>query len=406
MSNINQYPLTATQINDEDFYDVDYWNGATYETRKISGANLKAAIGALYLPLAGGTMTGDITINGNDLIGGLTKIYMAGTDFRAESTSSGTSMRLDSANGQVQFFDNTYIHRLEIRALGATQAYTWDMPLSSGTVALVNDITTAKNQSSTQWSKTLGTPSSLPNGAEANGFTFFDNVADKSSGGTTTYDEYDISYGISLLFTGTSGSGTIVINSVGYGITFNVDLPTTITDFINTNGGAILNDADVRIFQVGDNMRFCGGEAVLNGILYTQNAADLSATLQNEFTGLGVAAGDHVVIPYVGELWENKRLHHLFRVNFDLVTGSDQTLALSLRRYANDSVIGSEIPIFRNQDVAGIQQTFASYTASSSDPFVTGGFYFALRNDSGVTVEIDNSVGILIQNTYETPIIV
>jgi hypothetical protein len=172
MSNINQYPLTATQINDEDFYDVDYWNGAAYETRKISGANLKAAIGALYLPLAGGTMTGDITINGNDIIGGLTKIYMAGTDFRAESTSSGTSMRLDSANGQVQFFDNTYIHRLEIRALGATQAYTWDMPLASGTVALVDNITTAKNQSSTQWSKTLGTPSSLPNGALANGYYY------------------------------------------------------------------------------------------------------------------------------------------------------------------------------------------------------------------------------------------
>lgn len=46
MSNINQYPNEAFQINDEDFYDVDYWNGVSYETRKISGATLKAAIAA------------------------------------------------------------------------------------------------------------------------------------------------------------------------------------------------------------------------------------------------------------------------------------------------------------------------------------------------------------------------
>jgi hypothetical protein len=45
MSNINQYPLEAFQINDEDFYDVDYWNGVSYETHKISGATLKTLLG-------------------------------------------------------------------------------------------------------------------------------------------------------------------------------------------------------------------------------------------------------------------------------------------------------------------------------------------------------------------------
>ena len=43
--NINNYPLEAAQINDEDFYDVDYWTGVAYESRKISGANLKALLG-------------------------------------------------------------------------------------------------------------------------------------------------------------------------------------------------------------------------------------------------------------------------------------------------------------------------------------------------------------------------
>jgi len=44
MSNIHNYPLEAFQINDEDFYDVDYWNGVTYESRKISGATLKSVL--------------------------------------------------------------------------------------------------------------------------------------------------------------------------------------------------------------------------------------------------------------------------------------------------------------------------------------------------------------------------
>jgi hypothetical protein len=45
MSNIHNYPLTATVINDEDYYDVDFWNGVSYESRKISGATLKALLG-------------------------------------------------------------------------------------------------------------------------------------------------------------------------------------------------------------------------------------------------------------------------------------------------------------------------------------------------------------------------
>ena len=58
----------------------------------------------------------------------------------------------------------------------------------------------------------------------------------------------------------------------------------------------------------------------------------------------------------------------------------------------------------RSPDVAGIQQTFISYTAGASDPFVTGGFYFALRNESGANITIEGSVGILLQNYFQIPI--
>ncbi len=43
--NIHNYTLEAFQINDEDFYDVDYWNGVAYESRKISGLTLKTLLG-------------------------------------------------------------------------------------------------------------------------------------------------------------------------------------------------------------------------------------------------------------------------------------------------------------------------------------------------------------------------
>ena len=42
---INQYPLIATVINDEDWYDVDFWNGTGWETRKIAGSTLKTILG-------------------------------------------------------------------------------------------------------------------------------------------------------------------------------------------------------------------------------------------------------------------------------------------------------------------------------------------------------------------------
>ena len=59
--------------------------------------------------------------------------------------------------------------------------------------------------------------------------------------------------------------------------------------------------------------------------------------------------------------------------------------------------------VVRDQDVEGNQFNFVTYTAGVTDPFVEGGFYFGLRNDSGVTVNINGSVGIYIETTYQKP---
>lgn len=92
MSKINQYPLTATQINDEDFYDVDYWNGVEFESRKISGLTLKSILqNNIYN--SDGTLTGNRSFN----FGAFDMAF------------------LDSNNDTLmQFFANPLAHRVEI----------------------------------------------------------------------------------------------------------------------------------------------------------------------------------------------------------------------------------------------------------------------------------------------------
>jgi len=140
-----------------------------------------------------------------------------------------------------------------------------------------------------------------------------------------------------------------------------------------------------------------------NGFTFFTNA-DKVASGTTSYDELSIAgSGDHVLIPYVGTAYEGQRLQHNIRVNFGIATGSVQTLGLSLRRFADDSIIGSEIKVTRDQDVSGNQFNFVTYTAGASDPFVTGGFYFALRNDSGASVDIEGNIGILIQTYYQKP---
>jgi hypothetical protein len=46
---INQYTLNRTTFGDDDYYDIDYWDGATYQTAKIKGSVIKTAMGSAGL---------------------------------------------------------------------------------------------------------------------------------------------------------------------------------------------------------------------------------------------------------------------------------------------------------------------------------------------------------------------
>lgn len=316
----------------------------------------------------------------------------AGYEYSATTDSSAD---WPSVPNDTYFFDFTERQVFYKDALGGVYgAYV------GGTSSTTNTY----NVSSSQWSKTLPAPIPLPNGAIANGMTFFDNT-NKVAGGTTSYDEYNIAYGRSIILSGTTGSASIVINAVSYPITFNTSLYQTAVDFVTANE-ATLNAQNVRLFALGSGadgrIRFCSTQAILNAITITNVSGDLNGTLQNEFTGSPSAQPDHILIPYAGKPYFGKRILHTIRANFNITTGSVQYAQLGLYRYQNDTLIGSGIVVQRNPDVTGNLTVIETYTSSATDPFVVGGFYLALVNNTGVTLDFFGGAGILIQNIFDS----
>jgi len=63
---INQYPLERLTFGDEDYYDIDYWTGSSYETAKIKGSVIKSGIasGLVTLYANDGTLAGDRAVSG------------------------------------------------------------------------------------------------------------------------------------------------------------------------------------------------------------------------------------------------------------------------------------------------------------------------------------------------------
>lgn len=418
MAKINEYPIESFQLNDDDFLDIDFFdvNSSTYQTRKIKGIAVKQSVDVFVKSTLGAVA---ISNDYNDLdnlpviptpISNHSQLVLDdGTNPHGTTKSDVGLSNVDNTSdlnkpistatqNALDLKQDELISGVNIKTIGGNSI------LGSGNIDFP---IVGVNQSSTQWSKIIPSPVTLNNTKTANGFTFFVDT-DKVANGTTPYDEYDIAFGISIVMDVSNTNGTANINILGvdYPMTFVTNNFTTISNWFNSNQST-LNALNVRVFRLGGSadgrLRFCATESVLNGITFTNLSGNLNATRKNEFTGSLNAVNDHVLVPYVGTPYEGQRLHHTFRVNFGIATGSTQTYALSLRRFENDSIIESEIPIQRNQDVEGVQVTFASYTGGPLDPFVVGGFYFALRNDSGQNLNFINNIGILLQNEYQQP---
>lgn len=259
--------------------------------------------------------------------------------------------------------------------------------------------------SSSQWSRSGIPATPLANGAIANGFSFFTDAGNKVAGGTTSYNEYFLNFTRQFNLTGTSGSGFFTINGNNYTITFNTSLNQTALDFYTANAATISSIEGVQVGYSDSTLTgFVSGvkfgdsvTTIIDAITFTNTAGDLNGTFV-------ASVNDHVDVPYVGTAYEGLRIHHIIRVNFEVATGNVETYELSLRRWFNNSQIGSSVQIGRNADTQGNQVAFISYTAGALDPFVLSGFYVALLNNSGTTATIQGSAGILIQNTFQKPV--
>lgn len=278
--------------------------------------------------------------------------------------------------------------------------------IGDGTIALplkVGALNSTTNNNfiafgSNQWS-TVAPITGIPNGQTANGFAFFTDGGSKVIAGTSAYDEYFISAGRTITLTGTSGSANINILGTNYLLTFATNLTTTANNFVTSYQVTLLAlgiqvYANLGVLKFGRKSDSLGGSTVLSAITITNVVANLSGTLS-------IVQNDHVVIPYIGKPYENLRLNHTIRVNWNFVLGVSQTISLQLRRWQDDTTIGSEIAVNRNNDVTGVQEIFLSYTANATDPFVKGGFYFALFNNTGGTISISGNAGILIETSYQ-----
>ncbi len=64
---INEYPLERTNFGDDDFYDIDYWDGSVYQTAKIKGSTIKAGIQSAVNNIFNndGTLAGNRELDGS-----------------------------------------------------------------------------------------------------------------------------------------------------------------------------------------------------------------------------------------------------------------------------------------------------------------------------------------------------
>jgi hypothetical protein len=124
-----------------------------------------------------------------------------------------------------------------------------------------------------------------------------------------------------------------------------------------------------------------------------------------------VAAGTDAYDPYtiadskILVPWAGVVLHHSIRLSFTIKNGGVETGTVRLRRSSDNSVIGAPVMFNRNADDGSNQIIFNAYTSSATDPFVTGGFYIAINNNSGVRLDLEANkpISVYIATFYASP---
>lgn len=132
----------------------------------------------------------------------------------------------------------------------------------------------------------------------------------------------------------------------------------------------------------------------LNLLTLIPNASKVANGTDGGINELNIASNS-ILIP-----WRGTPMTHQIRLTGTLATGTDQHYGITLRRTADNSIISS-YEINRNADVGLFTVDFVTYTGSSSDPFVTGGFYLSFDNNSGASVDLTTNLNLFITSNFK-----
>jgi hypothetical protein len=102
-----------------------------------------------YLPLAGGTMTGNIVIGSNKITNGTGSLNIGTASMGHLDTVTNNAMGVNSQNGKVVFQKLSLGHEGKLDFGGITDSIDWILPDKSGTVALTSDVPTVSGTTNT-----------------------------------------------------------------------------------------------------------------------------------------------------------------------------------------------------------------------------------------------------------------
>lgn len=134
--------------------------------------------------------------------------------------------------------------------------------------------------------------------------------------------------------------------------------------------------------------------ASLNLLTLISNANKSANGIDGGFYELSVATNKILT------KWGGSVMTHHIRIGFTITTGSDQHYNLTLRRFVDNTILSSA-KINRDADTGVCTADFLTYTYSDIDPFVTGGFYIQLDNNSGASVDLVTNINLLITTYFK-----
>ena len=174
---IHEYPLERFVYGDDDYYDIDYWDGAVYQTAKILGSTIKAAMLsgiAISLTAPSAFIVGGSPVDGTGTLtltaAGLANQYIRGDGTLATFPSS------SGGGNNVNYYLN-----------GGTAASvaTYYQMSKTAVIGLGVDFSLAGNGLISQWLTDIGDPNILEIPAGAWNFEIFFSAS--SAGGTPAF---------------------------------------------------------------------------------------------------------------------------------------------------------------------------------------------------------------------------